>query len=176
MLTKSHRQFLKQVAEEAVRAALTGAEHAPDLPDEGPLAEPGSAFVTLWRKGRLRGCVGMIGHRLPLGRAVCEAAGRSLADPRFSRMPVRHLRGLTVEVSVLSPFRLLDDRDELEVGRHGLQVRRGGSAGLLLPRVAVERGWDSQRFLEETCRKAGLSEDSWRNPDVDLRVFTAEVF
>ena len=176
MLNKTDRQFLKQVAEEAVRAALTGVEHAPDLPAEGPLAEPGSAFVTLRRKGRLRGCVGMIGHSLPLGRAVREAAGRSLTDSRFTRMRARHLRGISVEISVLSPFRLLDDPDEIEVGRHGLQVRRGRSVGLLLPQVAVERGWDSRRFLEETCAKAGLSENSWRNPEVELRVFTAEVF
>jgi AMMECR1 domain-containing protein len=57
-----------------------------------------------------------------------------------------------------------------------LLVSRGKNRGLLLPQVAAERSWSAQRFLEETCSKAGLPVDAWRDPETQLLAFTAEVF
>jgi uncharacterized protein (TIGR00296 family) len=66
--------------------------------------------------------------------------------------------------------------DEVEVGVHGLVIRSGGRSGLLLPQVAADRGWDRERFLDETCRKAGLASGTWRTPGCELLAFTATVF
>ena len=65
---------------------------------------------------------------------------------------------------------------QIEMGKHGLLIRRGGSRGLLLPQVAVQRKWTRQGFLEETCRKAGLGPQAWREPGTELYAFTSEVF
>jgi uncharacterized protein (TIGR00296 family) len=59
---------------------------------------------------------------------------------------------------------------------HGLYIRRGGRAGLLLPQVATEWRWDRELFLKETCRKAGLAPDAWRERDTEIYIFSADVF
>ena len=82
---------------------------------------------------------------------------------------------LEIEISVLTdPVPVKPE--EIEIGRHGLLVMMGDRRGLLLPQVASERGWDRQRFLEETCRKADLPPDAWKNTIAQLLGFTAEVF
>jgi len=81
---------------------------------------------------------------------------------------------LKVQLSILSPPQPIS-AEAVEVGRHGLLVTMDGHRGLLLPQVAIERGWDRTTFLEQTCRKAGLPLDAWRN-GVTIEAFTAEVF
>ena len=67
--------------------------------------------------------------------------------------------------------------EQIEPGKHGLMVSRGtGRRGVLLPQVAEEFGWTAERFLEETCVKAGLERDAWKQPDTRVQGFTAEVF
>ena len=92
-------------------------------------------------------------------------------------MPVgnEEMAGLQIEISVLSELLPLSP-DEIQVGVHGILVIRDANRGLLLPQVAVERNWSAERFLEEGCRKAGLSLDAWRDPETKLYAFTADVF
>ena len=80
---------------------------------------------------------------------------------------------LEISLSVLSRLFPIDPR-VVEVGRHGLVITQGARRGLLLPQVPVEYGWDRDTFLEQTCYKAGLAPDAWRNAMVEA--FTAEVF
>jgi uncharacterized protein (TIGR00296 family) len=85
------------------------------------------------------------------------------------------ISGLEIEISVLTlPERILPE--EIVAGRHGLLVMRGPHKGLLLPQVATERNWSGQRLLEETCGKAGLPRDAWRDPATQIFGFTAEIF
>jgi AMMECR1 domain-containing protein len=42
--------------------------------------------------------------------------------------------------------------------------------------VPVEWGWDRVTFLRQTCRKAGLDEDAWKNPGTDIYWFEGVVF
>ena len=79
-------------------------------------------------------------------------------------------------MSVLLPARVLDDVDAIEIGRDGLVVERRGQRGLLLPQVASEREWDRYRFLDETCVKAGLDPEAWRDVDTTVWVFEAREF
>jgi len=65
---------------------------------------------------------------------------------------------------------------EVEVGRHGLYITRGGQRGLLLPQVAVQYHWDRQTFLAHACRKAGLRDDAWRQAGTVIYLFEAQVF
>jgi AmmeMemoRadiSam system protein A len=176
VLSPDERDFLGAVAREAVRSRLEGEPFALELPEKGPLTEPGSAFVTLRNEGRLRGCIGLIGHSGPLVRIVREAGERALSDPRFSAIESAELPDLTIEVSILSPFHEVSKAEEVEVGRHGLYLSRGGRGGLLLPQVAMEQGWDRDTFLTHCCLKAGLPGDDWKKPGIRIEVFTAEVF
>ena len=77
---------------------------------------------------------------------------------------------------MLTPDVVIAGPEEIEIGRHGLDVRRDGVRGLLLPQVAVEHRLDGERFLAETCRKAGLPGDAWRDAGTEIRAFEAEVF
>jgi len=175
-LEDQDRELLREVAWDAIRTRLADLPFVVDLPTDGVLAEPGSAFVTLTKLGRLRGCIGMIGDRMPLGQAVREASLSVIHDPRFPPLTVAEIEGIDLSISWLGPFRTVDDVEEITVGEHGVSVTDGPLSALLLPRVASDRGWDADRLLTEVCRKAGLSPDRWREPGLVVQVFTALEF
>ena len=81
-----------------------------------------------------------------------------------------------MEISVLTPLQRVQDIDEIEVGRHGLYIKKGFYAGLLLPQVATEYKWDRVKFLEETCRKAGLPKNAWKEKGTEVYLFSADIF
>jgi AmmeMemoRadiSam system protein A len=148
-----------------------------DLPPyPAALSEPAGAFVTLHRDGQLRGCVGQVESPDPLAETIARAAiNAALHDSRFPAVEADEVRSLEIEISVLSPPEPIAPEAILP-GRHGLLIVKGERRGLLLPQVASERQWSSQRFLEETCAKAGLPRDAWREPSTRVLAFAAEVF
>lgn len=141
------------------------------------LEKPAAAFVTLTRKGSLRGCVGYSEPLFPLHQTVSRCV-RSAAteDYRFPPVQSHELPELRISISVLSALRKVEDVEEIVIGRDGLQVLAGGHRGLLLPQVAIEQGWDRERFLDGVCRKAGLPDGAWRDVGVAIFAFEAEVF
>jgi AmmeMemoRadiSam system protein A len=148
-----------------------------DLPIFPPsLRVERGAFVSLYHSAKLRGCVGQVENPGPLAEVVARTAVlAALHDSRFAPVRVEEVPTLGIELSVLSPPEPVE-AEAVIVGQHGLMVVRGSSRGLLLPQVATERRWSSQRFLEETCAKAGLSRDAWRDAETQLFAFTAELF
>jgi uncharacterized protein len=149
----------------------------PELsPPTSRLAVPAGAFVTLYRRSQLRGCVGLPGRSFSVSETVVQATiGAARNDPRFPAVTPEELPELEIEISVLSEPQPIA-ADGIEPGRHGLVVVRGKKRGLLLPQVAQERGWSAQRFLQETCRKAGLEPGAAEHPETQVLAFTAEVF
>jgi AmmeMemoRadiSam system protein A len=140
------------------------------------LTQPAGAFVTLHRDGQLRGCVGQVEACDPLGDAVARAAiNAALHDSRFPAVEADEVTSLEIEISVLSPPEPIAP-EKILPGPHGLLIMKDEHRGLLLPQVAAGRRWSSQRFLEETCIKAGLPRDAWRDPATRILGFTAEVF
>jgi hypothetical protein len=175
-LTAEERDALLQAARESIAAHFQ--RRRPQLPAAtGALAEKRGAFVTLHRRdGELRGCVGMMRSDRPLLETVARMAVASATeDGRFEAVTEAELDGLKIEVSALGPLEPIRP-EEVEVGRHGLRIGYGDRRGVLLPQVPVEHGWDRETFLAQTCRKAGLPEDTWRKPGVELMGFTATVF
>ena len=149
----------------------------PTLPEGGLLEQRRGAFVTLHRKGSLRGCIGIVMPIKPLNEAIREMAlSAAFGDPRFMPLRAEELRGLEIEISVLTPLREIEDPDEIEVGIHGLMIVKGRHSGLLLPQVATENRWDRETLLDNTCLKAGLQPDAWREPDATIYAFSADVF
>lgn len=175
-LTAADQALLFQVARNAIRARLKG-EQAPLPPAVSPaLNEPRGVFVTLHRHGRLRGCIGYLEAAKPLLAAVQEmAVAAAFGDPRFPPLKEEELADLDLEISILSPMRQIKNIEDIQVGRHGLLLEQGMRRGLLLPQVATEYGWDRTTFLKQTCVKAGLPPDAWRDPATRISVFSADI-
>lgn len=173
---EERRQLLSMARssiEEAVGASVTAGTPPDDLSDR--LKAVRGIFVTLKHDGDLRGCIGQIQTETPLYEAVHHAArAAATRDPRFQPIKAEELKGLTISVSILSPFVRISDRRDIQVGRDGLYIRRGEASGLLLPVVARERGWDAETFLTHTCMKAGLNPSDWQAPDTEIYTFTTE--
>lgn len=141
------------------------------------LDRPGGCFVTLKRAGHLRGCIGRMQSAEPLGETLLAMArAAALEDPRFDPVEASELSELRIEVSLLTPIQPSKDPLSIEIGPTGLWIEGKGRRGVLLPQVAAERGWSPEEFLRATCKKAGLSLDAWKHPDVLVQVFQAEVF
>jgi len=163
------------------RRTVSGVAHGAPLVDPGvppaALDRPGSAFVTLRVGGDLKGCVGMFEAQPSLWLMVHQMAeAAATRDPRFGRLEVQDLSGLSIEISVLSPPHPMAEVSEIEIGRHGLEVSRGYQRGVLLPQVAITHALSREEFLAETCRKAGLPPLAWQEGDTSIRLFEAEVF
>lgn len=175
-LADCEQQTLLEFARRALTAAVENLEFLETPPAIEILQRPAGAFVTLHRRGRLRGCIGQLASNNPLIQVVTYCArAAALEDPRFEPVRPHELAELEIELSVLSS--LFEIRfDEIVIGRHGLLISRGWQRGVLLPQVAAEYGWSAHRFLEETCTKAGLECDAWKHPDARVEAFTAEIF
>jgi AmmeMemoRadiSam system protein A len=174
-LTDAQQQSLLRLARASMDLGVRGLrpEDIPS-PSDWPTVCFG-VFVSLHKGERLRGCIGHIEALKPLAQTVRECAlASALCDPRFEPVTADELPGLRIEISVLSPFVEITP-EQVEVGVHGLLISRGSRRGLLLPQVAVQWEWDRERFLSETCRKAGLDGDAWQH-GAKIQAFTAQVF
>jgi len=178
MLDETQRRTLLRIARETIAAALDGRRMTGRDEDvDETLRQPAGAFVTLTMGGELRGCVGSIHAVAPLYQAVADSAtNAALRDPRFHPLTKEELGRIELEISVMGPIERVTDLADIVAGRDGLIIRRGGHAGLLLPQVATDYGWDRLTFLAQTCRKAGLPMDAWQDPKTQIERFSAEVF
>jgi AmmeMemoRadiSam system protein A len=175
MLPDSDRTAMIALARDAVTCAVLGGP-APDPPAIDVFKRVAGAFVTLTAHGELRGCIGQVEPRDPIGAVIVHcAAAAALEDPRFPPVSPIELPSLCIEVSVLTPAEEVVDVERIVVGRHGLIVTHNGCRGLLLPQVATEHGWTRDQFLMHTCRKAGLAKDAWQR-GARIYCFEAEVF
>jgi uncharacterized protein (TIGR00296 family) len=173
----------------AVKVARSVIEHScgkPLKPVSYPpkFEEHAGVFVTInkYPSLDLRGCIGFPEPHFLLKEAIPKAAQGATRDPRFPPLRTEELEHIVVEVSVLTPPRLLEvdnPKDYLKnitIGRDGLIAARGPFKGLLLPQVPVEWNWDVEEFLSQTCVKAGLAPDSWFENDTQMYSFQAEIF
>jgi AmmeMemoRadiSam system protein A len=175
MLNDLQRASLLRIARESVTSQLTGDVQSIDTTTELPGAS--GVFVTLKRRGELRGCLGTLECREGLAQEVARCARESATlDPRFTPVSFDELPEITLEISILGPLEEIDpSEDAVLIGRHGLVVEQGHRRGLLLPQVATEWGWTKEQFLRQTCRKASLPDDAWRRGARVFR-FDAHVF
>ncbi len=170
------RRELMALAKKATGAAARGESFEPQPPTAKILAEPGAAFVTLKKRGDLRGCIGHVIARVPLYRCVADVArSAAIHDTRFSKVTPDELPEITFEISVLTAPEPIRPEDVV-IGRDGLIMSRGMRSGLLLPQVPVEWGWEREEFLEHTCRKAGLPLGCWKDPETKIEGFRAIVW
>jgi uncharacterized protein len=178
MTSESDRRLLLIIARRAIVAYLNGrAGHSVTDDQERQLdARAAGVFVTLHKGGELRGCIGHIEADTPVQFTVAHCAVAACSsDPRFSPIGINELSDVHIELSVLGPLEAIGGPFDVEIGLHGLLIEKGRRRGLLLPQVATEWKWDREQFVAQTCLKAGLSLDAWKN-GAQLWRFEAEVF
>ncbi|MGD0938867.1 MAG: AmmeMemoRadiSam system protein B [Terracidiphilus sp.] len=177
-LSEQEKSQLLALARKSVEFAVEKNQlYEPPASASATLNQERGAFVTLTKSGDLRGCIGYTSAVKPLYMTVRDTATQAaLRDPRFQAVSASELPQLAYEISVLSPLRRVTDIEQIRIGEHGLLMKNGNSMGLLLPQVPVEQKWDRQTFLEQTCRKADMNANCWKNEDTDIFSFTAVVF
>jgi AmmeMemoRadiSam system protein A len=176
-LTLEHKKTLIKIARESIASAVNG-NMAPEYKiDDTILNTMCGAFVTLHTDGNLRGCIGNITAETPLWETIRNMAIESaLRDPRFPSISPYELESVDIEISVLSPLKEIKNLEEIKVGKHGLFIKEGFYQGLLLPQVATDYGWNRIQFLEQTCYKAGLSKNCYKQETTEIFIFSAIVF
>jgi AmmeMemoRadiSam system protein A len=176
LLTSAQQEYLLRLARDTITAHLRGVKEPPAATDDPVLKGKRGVFVTLHIDGELRGC---IGYPLPYKPLVETISGIALAaatqDLRFESIRESELERLRIEISALTLPRPIQDPAEVEVGRHGIIISKGGRQGLLLPQVPLEYNWDRETFLRHGCLKAGLPENEWKK-GAAIQVFEAQVF
>jgi len=183
ILGKDDRAALLRAGLRALAARLfggtapkPGAEHVAH-----PLRGHGAAFVTLQKRGVLRGCIGTLSPCQPLVADVAENTLKAgFEDPRFPPMATDELARVTLRIAVLSPAAPMLVSEESELlsrlvpGRDGLVLSEGDRRGVFLPMV-----WDAlpepRDFLAALRQKAGLPEDHWSD-SLRIERFFAESF
>lgn len=139
---------------------------------KGNLANPAGSFVSIYIDGKLRGCIGSFENDDPLAEVVNRSAASAVMDQRFDTITPEELPGLSVEISVLSPLKRIISPAEIELGRHGIYIRKGWSKGTFLPQVATKYHLSMEEFLGRCSRdKAGLGWEGWK--DAELYTYEA---
>ena len=175
-LSDNDRQSLLHLARLAITEAISRGQILADIPAGGIFSEQRGVFVTLHIGERLRGCLGVVEPEHSLGDSIVRCAtGAAMRDPRFPVLRSHELSHLQIEISLPSIPRPIRP-EEIEIGSHGLLIVQGTHRGLLLPQVAVNHHLTAGQFLAETCRKAELPADAWRDPEANLFGFICEIF
>jgi len=175
-LTDAEQQKLLRWARQTIEAAVRGEQpfEVPDAELTPGLSSPHGAFVTIKKRGELRGCIGNMDFKRRLwDNVIAVAVASALEDPRFPPLQAEELHEVRLEISVLEPPHELPRPELFDPQRHGIIIQKGFRHGLLLPKVAQEYGWDAQKTLEMVCLKAGLPPQAWREPDARLQIFEA---
>jgi len=178
-MDEKQKKTLLKIAREAVKAAVGGGSVSNQPVKDAALQAKQGCFVTLKKEGLLRGCIGRFISDVPLYKLVRDmAAASATEDPRFftNKISSDEVDDLSIEISVLSPLKKIEDPLDFELGVHGIYVKKGPSSGCFLPQVATETGWSKEEFLSNCCSgKAMLSPDAWKEPGTEVYIFTAEI-
>ncbi len=176
-LTDKDKTYLLDLARRSIQARLNNEPIPKEEPPSRILKENRGAFVTIKIRGMLRGCIGLIRAARPLYETIIEMAqAAAFDDPRFAPLNSDEFENIEIEISALSPLVRVEDLEEIKVGRDGLMIVFGSHSGLLLPQVATEYNWGRTTFLEQTCLKAGLPKNSYKEKEAQVYRFTADVF
>ena len=183
MLTKEEGEKAVKFAREVVDRYVKG-EKIEDRDLGEKFREKSGAFVTIltYPDRGLRGCIGIPEPIYDLKTSIIESAKSATRDPRFPPLTREELPNIIIEVTILTPPRLIEVKspkeylEKIKIGRDGLIVEKGFYRGLLLPQVPVEWKWDVEEFLSQTCIKAGLPPDAWIDEDTKVYSFQGQIF
>ncbi|MFH1428740.1 MAG: AmmeMemoRadiSam system protein B, partial [Candidatus Margulisiibacteriota bacterium] len=148
MLNGSEQKVLLELARNTIKNELEGKALPSTDTDSLRLGDVNGVFVTLKKNGQLRGCIGNIIGVYPLIEGVQKMAlSAAFSDPRFPPLSEEEYKDIDIEISVLTVPERIKSVDEIEVGRHGIILKKGFNQGVLLPQVPVEWNWDLDEYL-----------------------------
>lgn len=183
LLSLEQGEKLVKLARKSISYALyTNSLLKEEVPKE--FSEARGVFTTLhsFPSKELRGCIGFPYPLMPLWNAVIESAySAAFNDPRFPPLQGKELNKIIIELSVLTvPEEVKGEKEEvakkIEIGRDGLIIQKGIHSGLLLPQVATEHKMNAIEFLEQTCLKAGMEKEEWKEKECRILKFQAQIF
>ena len=181
MIKPSDGKLLIKLAREYISSYFLQKE--PNISTLKHFSDRQGVFVTLYKNEQLRGCIGFPEPIFPLYNAIIKSA-RSAAfeDPRFPPLQKEELKGIKIEISVLTVPKLIEVKKpedylkEIKIGKDGLIIRSSLGSGLLLPQVATEYKWGVEEFLRHLCEKAWLKQDAWKDLNNKIYAFKAQIF
>jgi AmmeMemoRadiSam system protein A len=117
---------------------------------------PSAVFVTLRKRGELRGCVGSLypTEASAAHEFIRYAVASAVRDPRFDPVRLEEVAELSVTLQLLDPPELVSTVTDLDPARYGLIVRSGDRQGLLLP--GIDQIATAEEQLAAACAKAGI--------------------
>jgi AmmeMemoRadiSam system protein A len=175
-LQSSEKKMLLVLARSTILHQLSPQTPLPASDFSARLNVPQGAFVTLRKKGELRGCIGRMAADIELAKTVGMMALQSaFNDPRFAPLELNEMKNIEIEISVLTPMLPIASPNEIVVGRDGVLLSKAGRSAVFLPQVATENSWNRSEMLDNLCRKAGLAPGCWKQ-DAKFQVFQADVF
>jgi len=142
------------------------------------LSFPIGAFVTLTKEGALRGCIGNFEPEDPLYKVIQSVAvAAATKDARFTPVTQEELKNIEIEISTMSPQRLIRNWQDVEIGKQGVHIILGNKSGTLLPQIATDNNYDLVTFLETICwQKMGLDKQCYKDPAAKLYVYETDIF
>ena len=186
MLTIEQGHILVRLARQTIAEQLHLDVAEPVRPEE--LADPNlqarrGVFVTLNKRGVLRGCIGsLIGQESIVDGVRRHALNAAFHDSRFPPVDKKEFPELHIDISVLTEPRPLaySDGDDLikklQPGVDGVILKASGGRGAtFLPQVWDQMP-DPQLFLGHLCRKAGLAETTWQSGELEVETYQVQHF
>jgi len=173
-IDEKYGKILIEIAKNAIKSKFSIKIDKIDIPEK--FKKKCGAFVTINENNSLRGCIGFPYPVMELYKAVENSAiEAAFNDPRFMPLKINEIDKIEIEITILGEMKKLDYRniDEITIGKHGLYIKNGIYSGILLPQVATEYNFTKKEFLEETCLKAGLNKDCYKNSE--LYVFEGKI-
>ncbi len=176
-ISEQDKKIMFNIVRGSIEARLNGTQYT--LPDSLPatLQTECGAFVTLHLNQKLRGCIGTFRQDRALSRNIQEmAVAAAFSDPRFDPLSKEEYKNIELEISVLTPMQKIETISQIELGKHGIYIKRGNMTGTFLPQVATETGWTLEEFLGHCSRdKAGIGWDGWKDEETEIYIYEAIV-
>ncbi|OQX88818.1 MAG: hypothetical protein B6D65_05330 [candidate division Zixibacteria bacterium 4484_93] len=178
-ITDKQKEYLLNLARRSISYYLkTGEMISIEPPEDKILKKELAVFVTLNKKGQLRGCIGQMVAQEALYKAVIDmSVSAATHDYRFPPVKLEELDDINIEISILTPLEPVSSWEDIVLGRDGVYIRKGYRSGVFLPQVADETGWTKEEFLSQLCyQKAGLPPDCYKDPDIEIHTFRVVKF
>ncbi|HSO88822.1 MAG TPA: AmmeMemoRadiSam system protein B [Draconibacterium sp.] len=168
-ISQEERKELLEKARNSITTFVNNGKESKPVPpfSSGILNDIMGAFVSIYVNGKLRGCIGGFAQEKSLNDVVQHMAVSASCDRRFTAVQPEELENMELEISVLSPLKKIESINEIELGKHGIYIKKDISSGTFLPQVATKTGWNLEEFLGHCSRdKAGIGWDGWKTADI----------